>query len=359
MIRPPSSDPANLGRASPSFTTRAPPTLLAHRLPCPVRSPRAPVHRRSLADQAVSASSIRSGRTSATAHARSSNTMLTDGLQGPGTFLFHNGIDIAAADGTPVYPRHLAGRSTTSTTRAISVQHEGHGVFQYFHHRRDRPAAGEQVIAGRTILGVRHARVRPCRIFRGSAGAVSGIPRARRHRALPRPDSSAGEGDQRAPGGRCCRSTRRPCAASVSIVAAADDARRRWRSRSLRELSARPAFLTWSLAKVGGSTYVRDVPRPTSAPRCRLRRAFWNVYARGSYQNAPRFSNRQYFMAGRFLYNLANGARHALVSERALRGDGAGQRHARKQLRGRAPVQDREPRRHRDRLRLRLPSSEP
>src|SRR3954465_5702632 len=30
------------------------------------------------------------------------HTMLTDGLQGPGTFLFHNGIDIAAADGTAV-----------------------------------------------------------------------------------------------------------------------------------------------------------------------------------------------------------------------------------------------------------------
>ena len=30
------------------------------------------------------------------------NTMLTDGLQGPGTFLFHNGIDIAAPKYTPI-----------------------------------------------------------------------------------------------------------------------------------------------------------------------------------------------------------------------------------------------------------------
>src|SRR5256885_14371861 len=32
------------------------------------------------------------------------NTMLTDGLDGPGLFQFHNGLDIAAAEGTPVYP---------------------------------------------------------------------------------------------------------------------------------------------------------------------------------------------------------------------------------------------------------------
>ena len=34
-------------------------------------------------------------------------------------------------------------------------------------------------------------------------------------------------------------------------------------------------------------------------------RAFWDVYARGSYQNVPRFNTQQYFMPGRFLYNLA------------------------------------------------------
>ena len=67
-----------------------------------------------------------------------------------------------------------------------------------------------------------------------------------------------------------------------------------------------PALLTWSLAKVGGSTYVRDVPAADFRTTLPVSRTFWSIYARGSYQNAPRFSNRQYFMPGRFLYSLAS-----------------------------------------------------
>ena len=59
---------------------------------------------------------------------------------------------------------------------------------------------------------------------------------------------------------------------------------------------------------------------------------FWYVYARGSFQNAPRFSNRQYFMPGRFLYSLAheidtraypNGLYEVLVHVADMRGNGS------------------------------------
>ena len=55
------------------------------------------------------------------------NTMLTDGLQGPGTFLFHNGIDIAAPPGTPVYPV-MSGKVHYIDDTAISVRSNGKGV---------------------------------------------------------------------------------------------------------------------------------------------------------------------------------------------------------------------------------------
>jgi hypothetical protein len=50
---------------------------------------------------------------------------------------------------------------------------------------------------------------------------------------------------------------------------------------------------------------VPTVPAADFRTTLPLVRNFWNVYARGSYQNAPRFSNQQFFMPGRFLYDLA------------------------------------------------------
>jgi murein DD-endopeptidase MepM/ murein hydrolase activator NlpD len=59
------------------------------------------------------------------------NTMLTDGLQGPGLFQFHNGIDIAAPEGTPVYPIS-SGTVRLIDAAAVLVRSPGH-KFQYFH----------------------------------------------------------------------------------------------------------------------------------------------------------------------------------------------------------------------------------
>src|ERR1700675_5033386 len=77
------------------------------------------------------------------------NTMLTDGLQGPGTFLFHNGIDIAAPAGTLVYPV-ASGNVRYIDQTAISVRTEGRGVFQYYH-LITRVREGQYVVAGKTV----------------------------------------------------------------------------------------------------------------------------------------------------------------------------------------------------------------
>jgi len=232
------------------------------------------------------------------------NTMLTDGLQGPGTFLFHNGIDIAAPEGTPVYPV-ISGKVRYIDDSAISVKTKGRGVFQYFH-LLVSVRNGQHVIAGKTVLGtvlrayghVHLSEIRGGRVW--NPLARGGIAPYRDHtvpqvRAINvRPAGSLLPFD---PATVC---------GTVSLVAAADDAAPLAVPGVFAGFPLSPALITWSLARVGGFTYVNDVPAADFRTTIPASRYFWSVYARGSYQNAPRFSNRQYFMPGRFLYNLAS-----------------------------------------------------
>jgi murein DD-endopeptidase MepM/ murein hydrolase activator NlpD len=231
------------------------------------------------------------------------NTMLTDGLQGPGTFLFHNGIDIAAPEGTPVYPVS-SGKVRYIDDSAISVKTKGHGVFQYFHivvKVRD----GQHVVAGKTVLGtVMHAydhvhlsEIRGGRVWNPLArGGVAPY----RDQTVPQVRAINVR-----PAGSLLPFDSATVCGTVSLVAAADDAAPMAVPGLFAGFPLSPALITWSLARVGGITYVDDVPAADFRTTIPSSRYFWSVYARGSYQNAPRFSNRQYFMPGRFLYNLA------------------------------------------------------
>lgn len=231
------------------------------------------------------------------------NTMLTDGLQGPGTFLFHNGIDIAAPAGTPVYPV-VSGRVHYIDASAVAVKTKGKGVFQYFHIDTS-VGEGQRVIAGRTVIGhvmraylhVHLSWIRSRRVW--NPLAHDGIA-PYRDRTVPqvrainvRPAGSLVPFDSAVCG-------------LVSVVAAADDTAPFPVPGVWSGFPLSPALMTWSLAKVGGGFYVQNVPVFDFRTTLPVARSFWNVYARGSYQNAPRFSNRQYFMPGRFLYNLAD-----------------------------------------------------
>jgi hypothetical protein len=229
------------------------------------------------------------------------NTMLTDGLEGPGLFQFHNGIDIAAVEGTPVYPV-LSGTASLIDGAAVLVRSPDH-KFQYFH---IRPAVhnGQHVIAGRTLLGrVIHAanhvhltEIRGRRVW--NPLARDGIaPYA--DRTVPeidaifaRPVSSLLPLD---PGAVC---------GTVSLVAAAQDTPPLPVPGTFAGYPVSPSFVTWSLTKLDGLVYVPTIPAADFRTTLPLGQNFWNVYARGSYQNAPRFSNQQFFIPGRFLYNL-------------------------------------------------------
>jgi hypothetical protein len=232
------------------------------------------------------------------------NTMLTDGLQGPGTFLFHNGIDIAAPEGTPVYPV-ISGKVRYIDESAISVKTKGRGVFQYFH-LLVKVGNGQHVIAGKTVLGtvlrayghVHLSEIRGGRVW--NPLARGGIAPYRDH-TVPQVRAINVR-----PAGSLLPFDSATVCGTVSLVAAADDAAPMAVPGLFAGFPLSPALITWSLARVGGITYVNDVPAADFRTTIPASRYFWSVYARGSYQNAPRFSNRQYFMPGRFLYNLAS-----------------------------------------------------
>jgi murein DD-endopeptidase MepM/ murein hydrolase activator NlpD len=232
------------------------------------------------------------------------NTMLTDGLQGPGTFLFHNGIDIAAPGGTPVYPV-VSGKVHYIDNAAISVRTDDLRVFQYFHLVL-RVREGQDVVAGRTVLGyvmrayehVHLSEIRGERVWNPLArGGIAPY----RDKTVPEVDAINVR-----PAGSLLSFDSSTVCGIVSLVAAADDAPPLPVPGVFAGYPLSPALITWSFSKVGGSTYVRDAPVADFRTTLPIPRDFWNVYARGSYQNAPQFSHHRYFVPGRFLYNLAH-----------------------------------------------------
>jgi len=229
------------------------------------------------------------------------NTMLTDGLQGPGLFQFHNGIDIAAPEGTPVYPV-ISGTASLIDGAAVLVRSPGH-KFQYFH-IHPTVHSGQHVIAQRTVLGtVIHAanhvhltEIRGRRVWNPLArGGIA--PYA--DRTTPRIDAIF----MRPAHSLVPLNTTTICG-TVSLVAAAHDEPPLRVPGTFAGFPVSPAFVTWSLTLVDGLTYIPTVPAADFRTTLPVVRNFWNVYARGTYQNAPRFSNQQFSMPGNFLYNL-------------------------------------------------------
>jgi murein DD-endopeptidase MepM/ murein hydrolase activator NlpD len=255
------------------------------------------------------------------------NTMLTDGLQGPGLFQFHNGIDIAAPEGTPVYPV-ISGTASLIDGAAVLVRSPGH-KFQYFH---IHPAVhnGQHVIALHTVLGyVIHAanhvhltEIRGRRVWNPLArGGIAPYV----DWTTPTIDSIFAR-----PVGSLVPLNAETICGTVSLVAAAHDKPPLPVPGTFAGYPVSPALVTWTLTRLDGLVYVPTVPVADFRTTLPVVRNFWNVYARGSYQNAPRFSNQQFSMPGNFLYNLAptfdtrsypNGTYEARVHVSDMRGN--------------------------------------
>ena len=214
-------------------------------------------------------------------------------LEGDGGFSFHQGLDISAPDGSPVY---AVASGTVARARGGRVTVEcGNGrTFQYWH---IEPAArvGQHAIAGKTLLGFvqpKREHVHLTHLESGRAVNPLAPKRLTPYRDTTSPDVLG-------------ISIRRS-GELVAFAAEAADAPSlpvpgRWHGFPLS-----PAFVAWRIEDASGHVVVRthvarDVRRtvPTND-------RFWGTFAPGTHQNWPVFDGRkERGMTGRYLFRLS------------------------------------------------------
>ena len=224
---------------------------------------------------------------------------------GAGVFSFHNGIDIAVPDGTPIYPVR-SGVVTESRAMKVFVTSSGGTVFQYWH---IVPAvtAGQRVVVDTTILGRVRRTYGHVHFAEVDRGRVTN-PLAPGH-LTPYDDHTTpnvGPIEFRRPGtadellpvlirGRV----------EIDVPAydfPTQEAPGRWAA-----MPTVPAVITWHMTRVAtGATLVHE--RTAFDVRARLPQGeLWRVYARGTRQDMPTFRRHRYTREpGLFVFRLGD-----------------------------------------------------
>ncbi|HZR94443.1 MAG TPA: M23 family metallopeptidase [Gaiellaceae bacterium] len=230
------------------------------------------------------------------------NGVLAGGFDGPGFFSFHQGVDISAPNGTPVYPV-VGGTAHYMGAATLNVDAGNGRVFQYFH---IVPIVGEgqAVLARRTILGYVQPPFGHVHLTEVEDGrAVNPLQKGHLTPFRDRTKPTVREvifrnatGTLQTPLGLCGR---------VQLAVDAYDTQPMPVPGKFRGLPLAPALVQWSVQKLGGP----PAPWRTAADfRTTLpgNGRFTDVYAKGTYENSPRFGNQQYTsMPGRYLFLLA------------------------------------------------------
>jgi Peptidase family M23 len=225
-----------------------------------------------------------------------------NGIEGPGSFTFHQGVDIAAPDGTPIYAI-ANGRINYEGAATLNLVTRGDVTFQYFH-IVSVVGEGQRVTARRTVLGYVQAPYGHVHITEIRRGHV--VNPLQRGHLTPYVDHTRPtvakilvenqNGVVQTTLGLCGK---------VALVADAFDTPPMRVPGKFGGLPVAPALVTWMItrnAKVVLRTRVAADFRHRLPPNSH----FWDVYARGTYQNDTRFGRAQYASTpGRYLFLLA------------------------------------------------------
>jgi hypothetical protein len=221
----------------------------------------------------------------------------------PGSFAFHNGIDIYAPTGTAVYPV-VSGRAGIGYGDEVIVVTGDGRTFQYFH---IRPAVAPQqhVVAYRTVIGHvlpgwLHVHLSELDGYRIHNPLDPGHLEPYRDRTVPvvhRVEASRPGGGALATG---------DLHGVVRLAADASDTPSVPVPGPWFGFPVTPALIRWKLTRAGGHAVVRwrtavDFRRTEPSNR-----RFWQVYAPGTYQNFPVFGHRYFFQrAGSYEFELS------------------------------------------------------
>jgi len=232
------------------------------------------------------------------------------GRSGPnreGAHSFHNGVDIAADAGTPVYPV-VSGRVVTALPGKIVVRTGDGRTFQYYH-LDSTVHSGQVVVAKRTVIG----KVRT-KYLHVHLAEIDGF---RLHNPLD-PGHLAPYRDWTKPravglyidnGGGPRPLVADHVGARDTLVVGAADPPAQPLIGAYAGLPQVPALVEWRLFHGGTHTPWKVAAdfRLTGPPP----RAFWHIYAPGTYQNIPVFEHRLFSATpGRYLFRLGLDATH-------------------------------------------------
>jgi hypothetical protein len=225
------------------------------------------------------------------------------GLNGPGDFAFHNGVDIAAPGGTPVYSV-VSGVALIQHAGEVVVAGPNYRRFQY-QHITPTVVDHQQVVADVTVIGHVQAAAGHVHLAEIDSGVLVN-PLLRGHlqpyRDLTKPrvenlevtDTLGNQLNYLSVHG------------GVVLTVEAYDRPQLSAGGTWSGMPLTPATVAWRLWAPSSDQPV--VPTRTVVSFTKglpTNSQFWTVYARGTYQNQPRIGGFLYRdMPGRFIFNL-------------------------------------------------------
>lgn len=226
-----------------------------------------------------------------------------DSSRSAGSFTFHNGIDIYARTGTPVYPVVSGTVARRLYSDEVSVETNDGRVFQYFH-IRPRVRVGDRVVADRTVLGRvlpgwLHVHLAEIDVFRVHNPLDPGHLEPYVDHTAPSVDGlafSAADGHTISP---------QKLTGDISVAASAEDLPPIPVPGEWFGFPVTPALVAWRMTTAGGTTVVPETIVADFRHTEPRNAEFWRIYAPGTYQNFPRFGHHSYFhLPGRYMFDL-------------------------------------------------------